>query len=218
MAIAPNASIAYLLGCEQSIEPYFRMLFKYENMSGNIHIINKFFVEKMQEAGIWSDEFAEAVSEADGDVTLLNIPDEYKELFKPAPEQDQMKLIESNAARQKWVDQGISFNLYNGGKQSLTESGQPSLKFLNDIYTHANKCGLKSTYYLRSKAASKIEKVSSKKTKVETDSSKFDMEVLKDRMLEGEELTKEEFEFVNARMQCSMDAMENGGTCEACEG
>lgn len=169
MAIAPNASIAYLLACEQSIEPYFRMLFRYENLSGNYMIVNPFFVEKMEEAELWSEELAEALSEADGDVTLLNIPNEYKELFKPAPENNQFKLIEGNAARQKWIDQGISFNLYNGGKQSVNEkTGKPSLKFLNDIYLYANKSCLKGTYYLRNKSASTIQKVTSKKVEEKT--------------------------------------------------
>jgi ribonucleoside-diphosphate reductase alpha chain len=59
------------------------------------------------------------------------------------------KLIESNAARQKWVDQAISFNLYNSGT---------SLKYLNDIYMSCWEHGLKTTYYLRNRAATKIEK------------------------------------------------------------
>ena len=38
-----------------------------------------------------------------------------------------LKLIDANAVRQKWIDQSISFNLYNSGT---------SLKYLNDIYMH----------------------------------------------------------------------------------
>ena len=217
MAIAPNASIAYILGCEQSIEPFFRMLFRYENLSGNYMIANEFFVEKMTEAGLWCEDFAEALAEADGDVTLLNIPDEYKELFKPAPERDQLKLIEANAARQKWVDQGISFNLYNGGKQSLTAKGTPSLKFLNDIYAYAWSCGLKSTYYLRNKAASKVQKVASKPTSVEK--PKYDVKKLQEMLMNGETISDEEYAFLNEQAAaCSINAAENGEACEMCQG
>ena len=60
-----------------------------------------------------------------------------------------LKLIDANAVRQKWIDQSISFNLYNSGT---------SLKYLNDIYMHCWEKGLKTTYYLRNRAASKVEK------------------------------------------------------------
>lgn len=218
MAIAPNASIAYILGCEQSIEPFFRMLFRYENLSGNYMIVNEFFVDKMKEAGLWCEDFAEALADVDGDVTLLNIPDEYKELFKPAPERDQFKLIEANAARQKWVDQGISFNLYNGGQGSLNpKTGQPSVLFLNNIYTHANKCGLKSTYYLRNKAASKVQKVAGKTVKKEEPN--YDVKELQQRLLDGCELTEAEYAFLNEKAAaCSIEAAQNGEACEMCQG
>ena len=49
----------------------------------------------------------------------------------------------------KWIDMGQSLNLFNG---------QSSMKHLNDLYLHARNRGLKSTYYLRGRAASKIEK------------------------------------------------------------
>ena len=58
-------------------------------------------------------------------------------------------MIEAAAARQRWIDQAQSLNLYNS---------QTSLKYLNDLYMHAWNHGLKTTYYLRNQAASKIEK------------------------------------------------------------
>lgn len=152
MAIAPNASIAYQVGCEQSIEPFFSVLFRYENKSGNYYIVNFNFVEDMKKRGLWNNEIAEAVKQADGDILLLNIPEDLKNIYKTAFDRDQEKLIEATAARQKWIDQGISFNLYNN---------KTSLKFLNNIYLHSANEGLKSTYYLRNKAASKIQKVTS---------------------------------------------------------
>ena len=58
-------------------------------------------------------------------------------------------LIESNAARQKWMDQSLSFNLYNKST---------SLKYLNDIYMDCWEKGLKTTYYLRTIGATHVEK------------------------------------------------------------
>jgi len=188
MAIAPNASIAYQMGCEQSIEPNYKVLFVYENKSGNYYLLNEHFVRDMKREGIWSDEFAEFVKEVDGYVQELDIPDYYKEQYKTAFDRDQMKLIEANAARQKWIDMGISFNSYFDGK---------SMRFLNDIYTHSNECGLKSNYYLRNVAASKVAKATKKK--------------------ETEEVPQEPSHEEQVKA-CSLDAMRDGGSCEMCEG
>ena len=151
MAIAPTATIGYINGIEQSIEPNFSTLFVYENKSGNFYITNQHFVNDMKELGLWSQEVAALVKSADGDLSLLNgsIPPSIKEKYKTAFDRDMLKLIDANAVRQKWIDQSISFNLYNSGT---------SLKYLNDIYMHCWEKGLKTTYYLRNRAASKVEK------------------------------------------------------------
>lgn len=151
MAIAPTATIGYINGVEQSIEPNFSVLFVYENKSGNFYIMNEHFVNDMKEAGLWTPEIISMVKEADGDVSLLNgaLPDWIKEKYKTAFDRDMFQLIKSNAVRQKWIDQGISFNLYNNST---------SLKYLNDIYMACWEAGLKTTYYLRNRGASKVEK------------------------------------------------------------
>ena len=151
MAIAPTATIGYINGVEQSIEPNFSVLFVYENKSGNFYITNPYFVNDMKEEGLWSPKIAHLVKTADGDLSLLgeNIPEWIKDKYKTAFDRDMFKLIECNAVRQKWVDQSISFNLYNK---------TTSLKYLNDLYMASWEAGLKTTYYLRNRAATKIEK------------------------------------------------------------
>ncbi len=151
MAIAPTATIGYINGVEQSIEPNFSVLFVYENKSGNFFITNEHFVNDMKERGLWNTEIANLVKQADGDLSLLNgsIPDDLKEKYKTAFDRDMFTLIKSNAARQKWMDQSLSFNLYNKST---------SLKYLNDIYMDCWEKGLKTTYYLRNRAATKVEK------------------------------------------------------------
>jgi ribonucleoside-diphosphate reductase alpha chain len=177
MAIAPTATIGYINGVEQSIEPNFSTLFVYECKSGNFYITNEHFVNDMKEASLWSPETASLIKSVDGDLSLLNgeIPQWIKEKYKTAFNRDMFKLIECNAARQKWMDQSISFNLYNKGT---------SLKYLNDLYMAAWEAGLKTTYYLRNRAASKIEK------------------------------STEGPEEISA---CSIEATQNGGSCESCQ-
>ena len=180
MAIAPTATIGYINGVEQSIEPNFSVLFVYENKSGNFFITNQHFIDDMKAAGLWSSEVAKLVKSVDGDLSLLNgdIPAELKEKYKTAFDRDMFKLIECNAARQKWIDQAVSFNLYNKST---------SLKYLNDVYMACWEAGLKTTYYLRNRAASKVEKSHSDENKASEASA------------------------------CSIEAMKNGGTCESCQ-
>jgi ribonucleoside-diphosphate reductase alpha chain len=184
MAIAPTATIGYINGVEQSIEPNFSVLFVYENKSGNFYITNPHFVDDMKSAGLWSAEMASIVKDSDGDLSLLNgsIPEEIINKYKTAFDRDMFKLIEVNAVRQKWIDQAVSFNLYNKST---------SLKYLNDIYMSCWESGLKTTYYLRNRAASKIEKSTSS---------------------DNNEGSKE-----NDPSACSLEAMQNGGTCESCQ-
>jgi len=154
MAIAPTATISYIQGCSTSIEPDFSTLFVYENKSGNLMIVNEWFVKECKELGIWNPTLIEMLRIVDGNLLRLNgeVPQELKDRYCTAFDHDQFKLIESAAARQKWIDMGQSLNLFNN---------KTSLKYLNDLYIHARNNGLKSTYYLRTKAASETEKSTS---------------------------------------------------------
>ena len=154
MAIAPTATISYIQGCTPSIEPDFSVLFVYENKSGNLTIVNEWFVEECKKLGAWTPTMIEMLKAVDGDVMRLNgeLPLEMKNRYRTAFDHDQKNLIDAAAARQKWIDMGQSLNLFN--KSS-------SLKYLNDLYFHARDRGLKSTYYLRNRAASSVEKSTS---------------------------------------------------------
>ena len=154
MAIAPTATIGYINGVEQSIEPNFSVLFVYENKSGNFYITNPHFVKDMKDRNLWNSEISNFIKSIDGDLSMANgnVPEDLKEKYKTAFDRDMFKLIDCTAVRQKWIDQSISFNLYNSGT---------SLKYLNDIYMACWEKGLKTTYYLRNRAASKVEKSTS---------------------------------------------------------
>ena len=106
----------------------------------------------MKKLGLWNQQLIDEIKRVDGDVSMINgfdIPQDIISKYKTAFQQDQFKMIESAAARQRWIDQAQSLNLYNS---------QTSLKYMNDLYMHAWNHGLKTTYYLRNQAASKIEK------------------------------------------------------------
>lgn len=151
LAIAPTATISFIQGCSQSIEPDYSTLWVYSTLSGEFPMINRFFVEEAKRAGIWCQELIDVIKQCDGDLSKVSgeIPDHIKQRFRTVFRLDHNKLIECNAARQRFVDQAISFNIY---------SDSPSLKYLSDLYFLCWKMGLKTTYYLRGQSASKTEK------------------------------------------------------------
>ena len=194
MAIAPTATISYIAGCSQSIEPNFGVIFVYSTLSGEFTMMNEYFVNDMKAEGIWTKELANLVKTVDGDLSKLNgsIPQWIKEKYVTAFQQDQFKLIDCAASRQKWIDQGQSLNLYND---------KSSMKFLNDIYTHAWKSGLKTTYYLRNLAASAIEKSTGSNVE-EHNADNTDTE-------NPQETTEPSL--------CSLEAKMRGEICESCQ-
>ena len=131
MAIAPTATISSIAGCSPSIEPYYSVLFVYSTLSGEFTMVNEHFVNDMKKLGLWNQELIDEVKRTDGDVsqiTSIPIPEEIKRKYKTSFQQDQFKMIEVAAGRQRWIDQAQSLNLYND---------QTSLKYLNDLYLHA---------------------------------------------------------------------------------
>jgi ribonucleoside-diphosphate reductase alpha chain len=81
------------------------------------------------------------------------IPDDLKANYATAFEMDPVWLVEAASRRQKWIDQAQSLNIYMAGASG---------KKLNDLYTLAWKRGLKTTYYLRTMAATSAEKSTGK--------------------------------------------------------
>ena len=161
MAIAPTATISFIAGCSQSIEPDYRMIYVYSTLSGDFTMVNEHFVRRAKELGLWSPKLIESLHAVDGDVSLIELPEELKKGFHTAFSVSQERLIDCAAARQIWIDQGQSLNVY---------CNTTSLKSINEVYMHAWKRGLKTTYYLRSLAASTVEKsVRSSSAKDESD-------------------------------------------------
>jgi ribonucleoside-diphosphate reductase alpha chain len=150
MAIAPTATISNIVGCFPCIEPIYKNLYVKSNMSGEFTVVNKYLVEDLKKLGLWDRDMLDYLKYYDGSVQMIEkIPAHLKEKYKEVFEIDPEWLIEMTAARGKWIDQSQSHNVFMRGVSG---------KKLNDIYIKAWRLGLKSTYYLRTLAASQIEK------------------------------------------------------------
>ncbi|HEY2408551.1 MAG TPA: ribonucleoside-diphosphate reductase subunit alpha [Polyangiaceae bacterium] len=150
IAIAPTATIAAIAGCYECIEPQISNLFKRETLSGEFMQVNRYLVADLQRLGLWTEELRTRLKLGEGSVqSLSELPDELKQLYRTAWELPMRALIDMAADRGAFIDQGQSLNLFN-------ES--PTIGQLSSMYFHAWKRGLKTTYYLRSRPATRIAK------------------------------------------------------------
>jgi len=156
MAIAPTATISNICGVSQSIEPAYQNLFVKSNMSGDFTVVNAGLVHDLKQRGLWDEVMVSDLKYFDGSVGEIDrVPGDLKNLYATAFEIDPSWLIEAASARQKWIDQAQSLNLY---------MANVSGKKLDALYRLAWKKGLKTTYYLRSRSATHVEKSTLKGT------------------------------------------------------
>ncbi|MEV0236320.1 ribonucleoside-diphosphate reductase subunit alpha [Nonomuraea sp. NPDC050786] len=148
IAIAPTATIASIAGCYECIEPQVSNVFKRETLSGEFLQVNRYLVADLAARGLWTQEMRDAIKRADGSVQEVpGIPDDLKQLYRTAWELPQKALIDLAAARQPYIDQSQSLNLF---------MASPTIGKLSSMYAYAWKRGLKTTYYLRSRPATRI--------------------------------------------------------------
>lgn len=156
IAIAPTATIASICGCYEAIEPQVSNLFKRETLSGEFIQVNRYLVEALKARGLWTDEIRGKIKAAEGSIQGIDeIPEDIRLLFRTVWEVPQKALIDLAAARGAFIDQSQSLNLF-------IES--PNIGKLSSMYMYAWKQGIKTTYYLRSRPATKISKVNSTNT------------------------------------------------------
>ncbi|MFD3760033.1 ribonucleoside-diphosphate reductase subunit alpha [Streptomyces sp. NPDC058622] len=153
LAIAPTATIASIAGVYECIEPQVSNLFKRETLSGEFLQVNAYLVAELKRLGVWDAQTREALREASGSVQGFGwIPAEVRELYRTAWEIPQRGLIDMAAARTPYLDQSQSLNLF---------LETPTIGKLSSMYAYAWKQGLKTTYYLRSRPATKIARAAS---------------------------------------------------------
>lgn len=150
MAIAPTATIANIIGVTASIEPIYKNIFVKSNLSGEFTVVNEFLVEDLKKLGLWDKEMIDDLKYFDGSIQEIDrIPENIKLKYATAFEIDYEWIIDAASRRQKWIDMGQSLNLYQA---------KPNGQKVSNMYMFAWERGLKTTYYLRSMSASRIEK------------------------------------------------------------
>ena len=154
------------------------------NLGGDFTVLNSVLVNDLKKEGLWDDDMIDQLKYFNGELAAIEgIPDHLKQKHQTVFEVGYEAIIDAAARRQKWIDQSQSVNLF---------LAQPDMKSLSHMYRHAWHTGLKTTYYLRTRQASDIEK----STVAKADKKSFTPE---------------------QAQACSIEAMMNGEECEACQ-
>ena len=193
LAIAPTATISNIMGTTPCIEPNYKNLYVKSNLSGDFIVLNSELVKDLKKSGLWNQEMLDQLKYFDGELDAIDdIPEALKHKHKTVFGIGHEFIVDAASRRQKWIDQAQSVNLF---------LATPDLKTLSHMYRRAWDKGLKTTYYLRTLQASNIEKAT------------IDVKKEVRGIAAG---AKREYT-ADEKNACSLEAMLNGGTCEACQ-
>ncbi len=193
IAIAPTATISNIMGTTPCIEPNYKNLYAKENLGGKFTMLSTELVRDLKKIGKWDTRMLEQIKYFEGELgNIEDIPVAIREKHRTVFSIPFDFVIDAAARRQKWIDQSQSVNLF---------IGEPDMKVASHMYRRAWHTGLKTTYYLRTLGASSIEGPT-------TNVKKELRGVVAGPKLEH---TAEE------KIACSIEAMHNGGECEACQ-
>jgi ribonucleoside-diphosphate reductase alpha chain len=194
LAIAPTATISNIMGTTPCIEPNYKNLYVKSNLGGEFIILNAELVKDLKKLGLWGQEMLDQLKYFDGELdNVEGIPESLKAKHKTVFGIGHEYIVDAAARRQKWIDQSQSVNLF---------LATPDMKTLSHMYRRAWDKGLKTTYYLRTLQASNVEKST--------------IDVKKEQRGVMAANTAREYSEAE-KNACSIDAMMNGGTCEACQ-
>jgi ribonucleoside-diphosphate reductase alpha chain len=189
IAIAPTATIASIVGAYECIEPQISNLFKRETLSGDFLQMNRYLVTELKRLGLWNETMRNRLKLSDGSVqNIAEIPDEVRAIFRTVWEIPMRSLIDMAADRGAFIDQSQSLNLF---------AQSPNIGKLSSMYMYAWKKGLKTTYYLRSRPATEISKITTTASAVSAPTAAATAAAS-----------------ASQAVACSL---ENPGTCDACQ-
>src|SRR5437016_2001413 len=138
----------HLLGVPYATEE--QNIYVKSNLSGEFTVVNEHLVAELKKQSLWDEVMVSDLKYFDGSLAKIDrVPAKLRALYATAFEVDAKWIVEAGARRQKWIDQAQSLNIYMAGASG---------KKLDETYKLAWVRGLKTTYYLRTLAATSAEK------------------------------------------------------------
>ena len=153
IAIAPNLSSALICGSvSQGIEPIYKNAYVQNTAAGKMDRVNPSLLLIMKEKNIYSEETVKDIISHNGSVQHVDwLNDEEKAVFKTAFEIDQKQIIRLASARQRYIDQAQSINLFFSADEDESYISEVHKMAFLDPY-------IKSLYYIRSESGVQVNK------------------------------------------------------------
>jgi len=143
-ALMPTASTSQILGNNECFEFFTNNIYTRKTQAGSFVLVNKYLVNDMLRIGMWNKNMKDKIIAMNGSIqTMDDVPPEFRALYKTIWEIKQVWVLKAAAARQPFVDQTQSMNIF---------MGEPDYQRLGSSHFWAWKNGLKTgMYYLRTK-------------------------------------------------------------------
>ena len=153
IALMPTASTSQILGNNECFEPMTSNIYTRRTSAGEFILVNKHLIKELNDLGIWSEEMREQLIIHNGSVQdIKGLSDDIKERYKTVWEIKMKDIINHAVARQAYVDQSQSMNLF----MPVNDANK-----LTSALMYGWKNGLKTgMYYLRTLPASQAQKFS----------------------------------------------------------
>ena len=195
IALMPTASTSQILGNNECFEPMTSNIYTRRTSAGEFIIINKHLIKELSENNLWTEEMREQLIIHDGSIQMIKgIPDDIKERYKTVWEIKMKDIINHAIARQAYVDQAQSMNLF----MPVNDANK-----LTSALLYAWKNKLKTgMYYLRTLPASAAQKFSIDANKLQV-STPVESEVLSENKVSLSKGKVKVFEADDICLNCS---------------
>lgn len=153
IAVAPNLSSALICGSvSQGIEPIYKNAYVQNTAAGKMDRVNPSLLNVMKDRNVYNDAAVKDIIKHNGSVQQVDwLSDDEKAVFLTAFEIPQTQIIRLASARQKFIDQAQSINLFfSADEDEAYISEVHKLAFLDP--------NIKSLYYVRSENGVNVNK------------------------------------------------------------
>jgi ribonucleoside-diphosphate reductase alpha chain len=240
LAIAPTATISNITATSPCIEPTYKNLFVKSNLSGEFIVLNPFLVKDLKSRGLWNQEMIDNLKYFDGELKdIESVPADLKAKYLTAFDIDHKWIIEAASRRQKWIDQSQSVNLWIKTPDLKTLSHMYRAAWHTGLKTtyYLRSLGAsnieKATVSVKKAVRGAVKEGqdggqnsgdaggSHSVEQVKADAARFDTTppmATDSSLVTGPSSLPQKREFTQAeKTACSIEAMRNGGECEACQ-
>ena len=153
IAVAPNLSSALICGSvSQGIEPIYKNAYVQNTSAGKMERVNPSLLKVMKDKEMYSQDTIKDIIGHNGSVQHVDwLTEDEKAVFKTAFEIDQKQIIRLASARQRYIDQAQSINLFFSADENEEYISEVHKMAFLDPY-------IKSLYYIRSESGVNVSK------------------------------------------------------------